>query len=266
MALQVPVAGATITQYFDGHNSLEPARYFQNWSGQPLACFTTKFPGEGGYSAHYHGAIDYAAANGTPIVASDACQVIQFGSDPYSGNAKYVFARLNATTIIENWHLSGFRSGLAVGQIIPKGGVLGYVGMTGWATGPHDHFTLRITERDSDGVTRDYWYNPLLFETGGTLANDKRIISAYTSAPVPVPSSQYVELNGAGINIRTGPGTNYPIYRTSTSTYLIGLKMKFGGYVTGGGYLLNGVWQTQWAKIYLNAAFRYVAKPLIHFV
>ena len=168
-----------LTQGFDGANSAESAFYHQNYRGIPLAAFKAAFPGHDGFSPHYHGARDYASPAGTPILANERSKVVQFGTDRYSGGAKYVFLQVRPGTRLEHWHLSSFRAGLYVGQIIPRGGVVGYVGSTGWSTGPHDHFVLKITERDPDGVTRQYLYNPMRFMVGGDLANDSRVKPYY---------------------------------------------------------------------------------------
>lgn len=179
MALLKPVTNSKITQYFGGNFSAEPKRYHQEYRGLPLACYPTLFPGADAVpTLHYHEGIDYAAPTGTPILAAERCKIEQYGTDPVS-KALYVYARIRPQTRIENWHLSRFRAGLYKGQIIPKGGIIGYVGMTGWATGPHDHFALRISEKDPDGVTRFYNYNPALFMVGGILANDARIKPYY---------------------------------------------------------------------------------------
>ena len=183
MGLLKPVSGATITQNFDGHLS-GGAFYHQNLRGLPLAAYKYKFPGYDGYNNPYHGAVDWAAPLGTPIVAQERSKVIQFGTDSYSGYAKYVFLEISPKTStrervrIEHWHLNGFRAGLYVGQIVPRGYVIGYVGKTGWATGYHDHNVLKILEYEG-GAWRDYLYNISRFLTGGDLAADPRIKPYY---------------------------------------------------------------------------------------
>jgi hypothetical protein len=57
--------------------------------------------------------------------------------------------------------------------------VVACVGQTGWASAPHDHSVLKITENDPDGVTRQYLYNILRFMVGGDLANDARVQPYY---------------------------------------------------------------------------------------
>lgn len=176
MALLNPVPNSTIKQKFDGTFS-GPAMYFQNHRGLPLAAFAKLFPGNQGLAPRYHSAIDYSAPAGTPIVASERCKVVSFGT--WKDGAKWVKIAIRPTTKMEHWHLSRFRTGLFVGQIIPRGGILGYVGSTGNSTGNHDHAVLKITDLDPDGVRREYLYNLVRFLAGGDLANDARVKPYY---------------------------------------------------------------------------------------
>ena len=47
-------------------------------------------------------------------------------------------------------HLSRFANGLHRGEHVNQGEVIGYVGMTGWATGPHLHYEFRIDGQQTD--------------------------------------------------------------------------------------------------------------------
>ena len=51
-------------------------------------------------------------------------------------------------------HLSSFARGLRKGQSIEQGQIIGFVGSTGWATGPHLHYEFRVSgaPRDPLGV------------------------------------------------------------------------------------------------------------------
>ena len=56
---------------------------------------------------------------------------------------------------ITTWfaHLSGFARGLARGTRVSQGDVIGFVGQTGWATGPHLHYEFRINDRHRNPLT-----------------------------------------------------------------------------------------------------------------
>ena len=47
-------------------------------------------------------------------------------------------------------HLKGFEPGLKAGKRVSQGDVIGYVGSTGWATGPHLHYEVRIGGKAQD--------------------------------------------------------------------------------------------------------------------
>lgn len=179
MSLRAPVTGRLTLAFGQSYPAEPRTLYHQEYRGLPLACFPSKFPGaDPTPQAHYHDGMDWGAPLDTPILAPERCKVVQFGTDRVSG-ALYVYAAIRPNTRVEVWHLSKFRAGCAVGLVIPKGGVLGYVGSSGWSTGPHLHLALRITERDPDLVTRAYYYNPALFMVGGILANDARVAPYY---------------------------------------------------------------------------------------
>ena len=46
-------------------------------------------------------------------------------------------------------HMSGFAPGLSIGSTVSRGQVIGYVGSSGWATGPHLHYEIRTCARFS---------------------------------------------------------------------------------------------------------------------
>ena len=83
------------------------------------------------YKAHL--GTDYAAAHGTPIVATANGKVI--ASSYTRGNGKYVKIRHNDTYTTQYLHMS--RRAVSNGEFVQQGEVIGYVGSTGLATGPH---------------------------------------------------------------------------------------------------------------------------------
>jgi murein DD-endopeptidase MepM/ murein hydrolase activator NlpD len=89
-----------------------------------------------------HLGVDYAAPVGTPVWATADGRVTSVGPRAGAGNAIVVThaGGMESTYM----HLSRFAKGLRVGQEVRQKQVIGYVGMTGLATGPHLHFSLRV--------------------------------------------------------------------------------------------------------------------------
>lgn len=82
-----------------------------------------------------HLGTDYAAPHGTPILATGNGVVIERSFT--SGNGNYVKIKHNNTYTTQYLHMSKFASGVSVGTRVQQGQVIGYVGSTGLATGPH---------------------------------------------------------------------------------------------------------------------------------
>ena len=87
-----------------------------------------------------HLGIDYAAPAGTPVWASASGRVVEAGMKRGSGNT-VVLAHSNGIST-RYYHLSRYARGLHVGQTVKQKDVIGFVGMTGLATGPHLHFSV----------------------------------------------------------------------------------------------------------------------------
>jgi murein DD-endopeptidase MepM/ murein hydrolase activator NlpD len=85
-----------------------------------------------------HMAIDYAAPAGTPVVAIGKGRVEFVGWR--NGYGKIVEIRHSAEYVSRYAHFSRFATGLRKGRAVDAGDVVGYVGQTGHATGPHLHF------------------------------------------------------------------------------------------------------------------------------
>lgn len=89
-----------------------------------------------------HLGIDYAAPVGTPVWAAGDGAVIAMGND--KANGRYVQIRHNNREYETYYlHFSRFARGLKVGQRVRQGEVIGYVGATGYATGPHLDFRIK---------------------------------------------------------------------------------------------------------------------------
>lgn len=100
-----------------------------------------------------HEGIDFAAATGTPIRAA-ADGVVNFaGVQNGYGNVVILKHWSNYSTIYG--HMSRFASGVKKGMKVNQGDVIGYVGMTGWATGPHLHYEFRVNNQPRNPLTID---------------------------------------------------------------------------------------------------------------
>lgn len=89
-----------------------------------------------------HEGTDYAAPEGTPIHATGAGHVVFAGRRGGYGNV--VILRHDRRITMRFAHMSRFARGLSVGDRVAEGEVIGYVGMTGLATGPHVHYEFRV--------------------------------------------------------------------------------------------------------------------------
>lgn len=102
------------------------------------------------YASGTHNGIDFAAHRGTPIKAAAGGTVIGTGNTdevcPKGSYGKWVFIRHNNGLSTLSAHLDLIK--VAEGQTVSVGDIIGYSGNTGYATGPHLHFTVFA----SDGV------------------------------------------------------------------------------------------------------------------
>ena len=89
-----------------------------------------------------HRGVDYAAPTGTPVRAAGEGRVRFVGRQGGFGNVIELEHGSGVVTVYG--HLSRFASGLRRGQRIELGKVIGYVGSTGLATGPHLHYEYRV--------------------------------------------------------------------------------------------------------------------------
>jgi len=88
-----------------------------------------------------HHGVDYAAAKGTPVYTIGDGVVLQKSYQP-AGGGNYVKIRHNSVYTTSYMHLSKFANGLRVGVRVKQGEVIGFVGATGLASGPHLDFRV----------------------------------------------------------------------------------------------------------------------------
>ena len=90
-----------------------------------------------------HTGVDFAAPSGTRVIASADGTVVSAGKRGGYGNAIEVKHGGSITTLYA--HLSGFAKGIRAGTRVRQGEPIGYVGSTGFATGPHLHYEFKIS-------------------------------------------------------------------------------------------------------------------------
>ena len=91
---------------------------------------------------HGYNAVDLAAPVGTPVLSSAAGDIIVAKEGGWNGGyGSYVVIQHNNGAQTLYSHMSKVIVG--VGQVVVQGQVIGYVGATGKATGPHVHFEIR---------------------------------------------------------------------------------------------------------------------------
>ncbi|MCC8088114.1 MAG: peptidoglycan DD-metalloendopeptidase family protein [Rikenellaceae bacterium] len=100
-----------------------------------------------------HYGVDYTAPAGTPVYAIADGTVTSKSYSAQGGNT----VKLKHSQGLESGylHLQGFAKGLKVGQKVSQGELIGYVGSTGLATGPHLDFRLRKNGKPIDPLKVD---------------------------------------------------------------------------------------------------------------
>lgn len=96
------------------------------------------------YKSKYHNGVDIAAPIGTEVYAAESGRVINVGDqDKYCPKGAYgkfvVIKHDNGLTTLYG-HLSKYN--VSIGTRVERGQLIGYIGKTGYATGPHLHFTV----------------------------------------------------------------------------------------------------------------------------
>jgi len=89
-----------------------------------------------------HKGVDYAAGTGTPIKSAGDGRIAFKGVK--GGYGRVIVVKHGASVETLYAHMSSYRSGLGIGSRVRQGQVIGYVGMSGLATGPHLHYEFRV--------------------------------------------------------------------------------------------------------------------------
>jgi murein DD-endopeptidase MepM/ murein hydrolase activator NlpD len=122
-----------------------------------------------------HRGIDYGAPTGTPVRAVSDAMVKYLGKQRGYGNL-VVLAHANPYSTAYG-HLSRFASGLRKGARVKQGQIIGYVGMTGLATGPHLHYEFRVNDEQR---------NPLAMKLPSAYPLDNRYKTRFLAESAPL--------------------------------------------------------------------------------
>lgn len=93
-----------------------------------------------------HRGVDYAASTGTPVIAAGDGRVVRSTYDKYNGH--HVFIQHGEKYVTKYLHFT--KRAVKSGEVVEQGQVIGYVGSTGLASGPHLHYEFLV-----DGVHRN---------------------------------------------------------------------------------------------------------------
>lgn len=127
-----------------------------------------------------HKGVDYAARTGTPVKSAGNGIISFRGRKGGYGNVMIVKHGDHYETLYA--HLSNFKKGLEDGDRVKQGEVIGYVGQTGLATGPHLHYEFRI-----DGVHR----NPESLSHEHSMPLDSHVIADFKEKTQPLLAQLY---------------------------------------------------------------------------
>lgn len=98
-----------------------------------------------------HKGTDYAAARGTPIRATGNGKIAFAGRKGAFGNCIIIQHGQGIETLYG--HMNGFAKGMKTGTRVSQGDVIGYVGSTGLASGPHLHYEFHVNGQVRNPVT-----------------------------------------------------------------------------------------------------------------
>lgn len=139
-----------------------PERYWNGPMSKPSSGYVSSAYGNQRYyngvfaEGYYHRGVDYAAGNGSPIYAPAAGRIALVGRESegfvLNGNTLGIDHGQGVTSVMI--HLSGFA--VNEGDFVEQGQLVGYMGSTGFATGPNLHWGLFVNGVSVDPVPWRY--------------------------------------------------------------------------------------------------------------
>jgi murein DD-endopeptidase MepM/ murein hydrolase activator NlpD len=122
-----------------------------------------------------HRGVDYAAPRGTPVKATSNGKIAFKGNKGGYGKSIFIQHGKKYTTVYG--HLNSYAKGIGKGKKVKQGQVIGYVGSTGLATGPHLHYELRV-----NGVH----HNPLTIKLPKASSIDNKYLDDFRQQSQPL--------------------------------------------------------------------------------
>ena len=117
-----------------------------------------------GYNKKHQGT-DFAAPEGTPIMASGSGSIVL--AKWCGGGGNCIKIKHNSTYETVYAHMKSFAKGIKVGKKVRQGQIIGYVGSTGMSTGPHLHYEVIVNKKKVNSQT-------LRLPSGKVLKGDER--------------------------------------------------------------------------------------------
>lgn len=162
LAAEIEHGGQTYQAFYFAHDTEAGAYYDAN--GKPLKKGFVMQPVSARISSGFgmrfhpilrtlrmHEGVDYAASEGTPIVAPSDAVVSSVSQQSGYGNVVTLKHSSKLSTLYA--HMSRFQPGLQAGSRVKAGDVIGFVGTTGRSTGPHLHMEVLIDGQPVDPAT-----------------------------------------------------------------------------------------------------------------
>ncbi|MFY9289070.1 MAG: M23 family metallopeptidase [Alphaproteobacteria bacterium] len=163
-----------------------------------------------GYSKMHKG-IDFGATTGTPIFAAGNGTITEVGFK--SGYGRYIRIRHNGATSTAYAHMSRFGANMHRGARVSQGQVIGYVGMSGRATGPHLHYEVLVNNNQVSPMSVNLPTGRTLegklladFKAGqGKIKQEYAVMLAKRQQQAPATGKSIIQASASGVAFGNKP-------------------------------------------------------------
>jgi len=144
-----------------------------------------------------HNGVDFAAPPGTPVRAAGDGVVSWAGRNGEYGN--HVAIDHGEGMVTTYSHLRGIASGLRPGMRVRQGQVIGFVGQTGLATGPHLHFALFRNQQYMNPLTARVTLRQPVRNAARFQVAKQTLLTQLANVPLPPPTAPAEPIAVAGL-------------------------------------------------------------------